>query len=130
MSSQEVRKGMVNYKENERNYGFLSLEMGILCVFSTWIGVSQFSWNGVATFVISLVCTVIIIFIKPLYYIFSFIFSVLWGVAGYLLASFLVDYTGGGNTLSIVIGVIGFILAAVVSLGARLSGKEYLDDIE
>lgn len=130
MSFQDVRKGMVNFKNNDSNYGFLSFEILILCSFLTWLCVTQFNWNGIATFVVSFVLSLIILFNSRLFYIFSFIFSILWGVASYLLLSFLVEYTGGGNALSIGIGVVGFILGVVISLGARLSGKEYLDDIE
>lgn len=61
---------------------------------------------------------------------FSIIISIAWGIAGYLLLSFLVSETGGGSTLSIVIGVVGFILVALISFGGRSLGKQYYDDIE
>lgn len=59
---------------------------------------------------------------------FSIIISIAWGIAGYLLLSFLVSETGGGSTLSIVIGVVGFILVALISFGGRSLGKQYYDD--
>lgn len=59
---------------------------------------------------------------------FSIIISIAWGIAGYLLLSFLVSETGGGSTLSIVIGVVGFILVALISFGGRSLGRHYYDD--
>ena len=129
MNSREVRKGLVNYEESKSFSGFNAFELLVLCGFLTWLGVEKFNWNGIATFVISYIISMIIFYTR-LYYVLSFIFSVAWGVVGYLLFSFLVGTTGGGNMLSIVIGVVGFILGALISFGARSLGKQYYDDIE
>ncbi|MFC9598107.1 hypothetical protein ACFTQL_09355 [Peribacillus butanolivorans] len=129
MSSRNIRKGMVNYEESKNFSGFIVFELLILCSFLTWLGVEKFNWNGVATFVISFIFLLIIFFTR-FYLILSVLFSLAWGGVGFLLITFLVYITGGGPTLSLIIGIVGFILGALISFVARILGKQYYDDIE
>ncbi|MEC0343715.1 hypothetical protein [Peribacillus frigoritolerans] len=129
MSSRNVRKGMVNYGESKSFSGFNAFELLVLCGFLTWFGVEKFNFNGVATFIISFIFLIIIFFTR-FYLLLSVLFSMAWGGIGFLLITFLVYVTGGSPTLSLIIGIVGFILAALISFGARTLGKQYYDDIE
>lgn len=120
---------MVNYEESKSFSNFVGFELLVFCSFLTWLAVSKFEWNGIETFVISFVILIIVLNTR-VYHVFSIIFSIAWGIAGYLLLSFLVSETGGESTLSIVIGVVGFILGALLSFGGRSLGKQYYYDIE
>lgn len=129
MSSRNIRKGMVNYEESKNFSGFIVFELLVLCGFLTWLGVEKFNWNGVATFFISFIFLLIIFFTR-FYLLLSVLFSLAWGGVGFLLITLLVYITGGSTTLSLIIGIIGFILGALISFGARILGKQYYDDIE
>ncbi|MCP1094514.1 hypothetical protein M0L17_11960 [Bacillaceae bacterium OS4b] len=129
MSSRNVRKGMVNYGESKNFSGFNAFELLVLCGFLTWMGVEKFNFNGVATFIISFIFLIFIFFTR-LYLLLSVLFSLAWGGIGFLLITFLVYITGGSPTLSLIIGIVGFILGVLISFGARTLGKRYYDDIE
>ena len=128
MKSQDVRRGITNHEINEQGAAFIGLEVLVFSCMTAWEGINWFGWNGFATFIISFVIMISISFTRLYHYI-GFIFSIGWGILGFKIFQWITSFTGGGHTISIVIGVIGFILAVAITMGARLSGKEHFDDI-
>lgn len=126
--NKEVRKGLVNHEVNKEFFPFIIFESLVFSGVVTYFGATLFDWNGIATFIITIICTMILSY-TPAYHVFGLLFSVGWGYLGYKLLSFIITVTGGGNGLVITLGIIGFLLGFVLSLGARIGGKEYLDDI-
>ena len=127
--NKEVRKGLTNYEVNQEGSKFVAVEWSVLIVLITYNGVMHFQWNIIATIVISAIA-LLILMLSPLYHAFGLLFSVGWGYIGYKCAHFLTVYTGGGNGLAVTIGVFSFIFFFLLTVGARMSGKEYFDDID
>jgi hypothetical protein len=125
----EVRKGITNQEVNKSMLPFISVECLIISSLATYGGVIYFGFNGFATFIIAFLGFMILSF-TPLYPVFGFLFSLGWAYIGYKLFYWLTTFTGGGNGIAITVGVIGFIIIFLLSLGARIAGKEYLEDIE
>lgn len=128
MISQDDRKDSYQNRKRLPNGHTFELLL-VLCGFVTWIGVEKFNWNVIATFVITLIIAMIL-FYTSLNQLLSLIFSVAWGIVGFQLFQYLVSVTGGGDTLSYLIGIIGFILGLLISYGTRSMGKQYSNDIE
>lgn len=126
--SNQVRKGLVNHEVNREFYGFVTFESLMLVGLVTYFGVEWFNWNVIATLVIGLV-VVFGLVLSPLYHALGLFFSLGWGYLGYKLFKWIITLTGGGEGLATTIGVIGFILIFLMTIGARIGGKEYLDDI-
>lgn len=129
MDPRNLRKSIVNYEESKNFSGFIAFELLVFCIFLTWLGVDKLNWNGVATFIVSFICSIIIFFTR-FYLLLSILFSLVWGAIGFLLISFLVYLTGGTTTLSVIIGILGFIFVALISFGARILGRQYYNGIE
>lgn len=125
----EIRKGLVNHEVNSSFTGFIIAEFLLVTAALTFIMVDKFNWNWFASLVISGVFSLALTLSK-LYHMLGILFSIGWGYGAYELFYYLTTVTGGGKGLGIAIGVLGFILAFCLTLGARLAGKEYLDDIE
>ncbi|QBP41258.1 hypothetical protein [Paenisporosarcina antarctica] len=128
MSSMGFKKG--SYQESKRFSNCNTFELLlILCGFITWIGVEKFNLNVIATFVVTFIISMILFYTR-LNHLLIVIFSVAWGVVGFQLFQYLVSITGGEITLSYVIGIIGFILASLISFIKRSMDKQYYTDIE
>lgn len=128
MSSMGFKKD--SYQESKRFSNCNTFELLlILCGFITWIGVEKFNLNVIATFVVTFIISMILFYTR-LNHLLIVIFSVAWGVVGFQLFQYLVSITGGEITLSYVIGIIGFILASLISFVKRSMDKQYYTDIE
>lgn len=126
--NKEVRKGLVNHEVNRDLMGFVTLESLMLVGLIVYFGSEWFDWNIFATLIIGLV-VVFGLVLSPLYPALGLFFSLGWGYLGYKLFKWITTLTGGGEGLATTIGVIGFILIFLMTIGARIGGKEYLDDI-
>lgn len=126
---EEVRKGLTQQKVNEEFSWFVIFETFAITVLLSYIGIKHFQFNVIATIVISFVLALILT-LSRIYHFIGFIFSIGYGYLGYKLAHFLVIATGGENWVAVVTGIVVFILILFVTIGFRLGGKEYFDDIK
>lgn len=126
--NKEVRKGLVNHEVNRDLFGFIALESVMLIVVITYFGITMLGWNWFATLIISSV-VIFTLVVTPVYPVLGIFFSLGWGYIGYRVFYWITTLTGGGKGLVITIGVLGFIIFFVLTMGARYGGKRYLDDI-
>ncbi|MCG7344026.1 hypothetical protein MHZ92_07775 [Sporosarcina sp. ACRSL] len=126
--SNDFRKGLVNHEVNSSMLPIIGIETLIFSVGSSYLADTYLGWNWFATGFIAFIVLLILTF-TPIYHLIGILFSIGWGYLGYKVISFITAATGGGTGLVITLGIIGFIMAFLLTLGARIGGKEYLDDI-
>lgn len=126
--NKEVRKGITNQEVNKEFAPFIIVEILILSSLVTYYGATFFEFNIFATFIITLISTMIISF-TPAYHVLGFFFSLGWGYIGYYLFHWLTTLFGGGKFIAVLLGIIGFIFIFIITVGARIGGKQYFDDI-
>lgn len=120
-----VRQKMKNNYEVNKEFGVvIGVETFIFSSLITYIGVSFFNWNGYATFFISLVAMLFIVF-SSFYPVLTFIFSIGWGYLGYKLVNIVSTYMGANDFFSSIVGVVGFLLAFFISSSIRSNNRQY-----
>lgn len=127
--NKDVRKGLVNHEVNRDLFGFLTVECLMLSGLLTYIGTAWFGFNFIATLVFSLI-GVFILAVTPLYHVLGVFISLGWGYLAFKLLFWLVEVTGGSVWLEWTLGVVGLVFGFLVTLAARIGGKEYIEDIE
>lgn len=127
--NREVRKGLVNHEVNRDLFGFLTVECLMLSGLLTYFGTTWFHFNLVATLALSLI-GVFILALTPMYHILGVFLSIGWGYLLFKLLFWLVAVTSGAVWLCWTLGIVGFVFGFLVTLAARIGGKEYIDDIE
>lgn len=125
----DVRKGLTNHEVNRSLLGFVGLESIVITLLLTYLLVVGINFNIFASLIISGVI-VFGISLSKYYIAVGYLYSLGWGYIGFKLFQWITTATGGGKGLAIIIGSIGFILVFMGTLGARLGGKQYLEDIE
>ncbi len=85
IAMKDVRQRMMNNYEVNKEFGvFLGVETFIFSGLATYIGITFFNWNGFATFILSFVAMMGIIF-SSFYSTLALVFSVGWAYLGYKL---------------------------------------------
>lgn len=125
----DIRKGITKQEVNEQMLGFVITECLLFSGITTYAGVTYFGFHGIATFITVMLVSIVLSMTK-VYSVLGVVFSIGWGFLGYKVFKWLIVYTGGGVVLSTVFGIFMFIVVFVLTIGARMLGQEYLDDIE
>lgn len=123
-----TRRGLTNYELNKDGRKFISTEIAIIMIVIALFTNTNWGWNIFATMIIGGIILYVMVFAKIYLYI-GYLVSIVWGCIGYELAKYVTVWTGGGDTLGTVMGAVAFAVGYLITIGMRLAGVEYYDDI-
>ncbi|MEC1177308.1 hypothetical protein P9B03_02330 [Metasolibacillus meyeri] len=122
MPTNDIRRGIVQAKENEKGFGFLAVEVFIIAILAGLIAVG-YGMGIKALWILGGVwlCLLIMIQFKKLLYFLCILFSIIWTLIAFTIALNL-----GGWIIAIIVSLI----VLFTTLGYHFAAIQHIEDLK